>query len=137
RIDPGSRRVVATIPVHNSPTAIGISAGTVWTAARASTASHRGGTLRVESDSPCDCLDPRTYDWRLLWLVYDGLVSYRRTGGSTFGLLVGDLATGVPEPSDDGRTYVFTLRPGIRYSDGAPVVPEDFRASLERVIRGP
>ena len=40
-----------------------------------------------------------------------------------------------PGPSDDGRTYVFTLRPGLRYSDGTPVRPEDFRASIERFLQ--
>ena len=29
----------------------------------------------------------------------------------------------------------FTLRPGARYSDGTPVRPEDFRASMERFLR--
>ena len=46
--------------------------------------------------------------------AYDGLVSYRRAGGASYGSLVGDLATDVPEPSPDGRTYVFRLRKGIR-----------------------
>ena len=81
----------------------------------------------------CKCFEPgRLRGSRLDALSYDGLVTYRRTGGSTFGQLVGDLATGVPEPSADGRTYVFRLRPNLRYSDGTPVRPEDFRAALER-----
>src|SRR3954447_2859806 len=73
--------------------------------------------------------------YELLSLAYDGLVAYRRAGGATFGTLVGDLATDVPRPSPDGRTYVFTLRPGLRYSDGSPVRPVDFRASLENLAR--
>ena len=40
-------------------------------------------------------------------------------------------------PSPDGRTYVFTLRRGIRYSDGTPVRPGDFRASMERYLGAP
>ena len=32
-------------------------------------------------------------------------------------------------------TYTFQLRPGLRFSDGAPVRPEDFRATIERVVR--
>ena len=46
-----------------------------------------------------------------------------------------NLASEVPEPSADGRTYVFELRPGVRFSNGAPVRPEDFRHSLERFLR--
>jgi peptide/nickel transport system substrate-binding protein len=133
RIDPEARRVSETVPVGNSPVAIAVAGDSVWTTAHASAASHRGGTLRVESDGVC-CLDPGLFAWQLEWLAYDGLVGYRRAGGSTFGTLVGNLATDVPEPSPDGRTYVFTLRPGLRYSDGSPVRPADFRASLERLL---
>jgi peptide/nickel transport system substrate-binding protein len=47
---------------------------------------------------------------------------------------VGALATSAPAPIDGGLTYVFTLRPGLRYSDGRAVRPEDFRASMERFV---
>src|SRR4029079_17569847 len=49
--------------------------------------------------------------------------------------LVGALATRPPVPSPDGRTYVFTLRSGLHYSNGAPVRPGDCRASMERYLR--
>ena len=39
-----------------------------------------------------------------------------------------------PQPSDGGKTLTFHLRPGIRYSDGTPVRPEDFRFALERMF---
>ena len=29
--------------------------------------------------------------------------------------------------SPDGRTYTFTLRPGLRWSDGAPITSQDFQ----------
>ncbi|MGH3034386.1 MAG: ABC transporter substrate-binding protein, partial [Gaiellaceae bacterium] len=48
--------------------------------------------------------------------------------------LVSNLAVGVPTPTDEGRTYSFQLRRGIRYSDGAPVRAADFRYSLERLL---
>ena len=59
--------------------------------------------------------------WDALTLAYDGLLGYRRQPGPAGEALVGALATAVPEPIDGGRTYVFTLRPGIRFSDGRPV----------------
>ena len=71
----------------------------------------------------------------LAGLAYDGLVAYRRVPGVAGATLVGGLATRPPKPSPDGRTYVFTLRRGIRYSDGTPVRPGDFRASMERFLR--
>ncbi len=137
RIDPATRRVAETIDVANSPSALAIVDGGVWTAALASPASHRGGTLRVAMVKKyfgC-CFGPSIpYDSSVLPLLYDGLVAYRRTGGSTYGRLVGNLAVDVPEASPDGRSYVFRLRPDIRFSNGALVRPEDFRASLEDLL---
>jgi peptide/nickel transport system substrate-binding protein/oligopeptide transport system substrate-binding protein len=36
--------------------------------------------------------------------------------------------------SDDGRTYVFHLRPGVRFHDGRPVTADDVRFTIERVL---
>ncbi len=43
-----------------------------------------------------------------------------------------DLAVSLPAPTDAGTTYTFQLRGGIRYSNGEPLRPEDFRRALER-----
>jgi len=144
RIDPDTRRVTETIEVGGSPSALAVADGSVWTTALASPASHRGGTLRLKWPAyapiaACRCADPIAYgnfqSWWLASLAYDGLVAYRRVGGAGGARLVANLASEVPEPSADGRTYVFELRRGIRFSNGAPVRPEDFRHSLERFLR--
>jgi YVTN family beta-propeller protein len=143
RIDPVRSRVTETIRVVGNPTALAIDGRSVLATALASNATHRGGTLRVEMYAPTFVHDlgPGAYpqgggdSLNLQSLIYDGLVAYRRAGGSTFGTLVGNLATDVPKPSPDGRTYVFKLRPGIRYSDGRLVAPEDFRASLAELLK--
>ncbi len=139
RIDPATRRRAQTIKIHSRPSAIAVANGSVWTAAVAAPAGHHGGTLRVESPGPFDPdrVEADVDPWlsRVTALVYDGLVAYRRTGGSTFGALVGDLAAAVPDPSPDGKSYVFKLRPGIRFSNGEPVRPEDVRASFEDLVR--
>ena len=140
RIDPKTRKPTKTIPLKSSPSALAVADGSVWTAVIAPASSHRGGTLRVETRPYFyKRLEPSTYDSdvdQIMSLMYSGLVSYRRSGGATYGTLVGDLATGVPKPSPDGRTYVFRLREGIRYSNGALVKPQDFRASMETLLRG-
>ena len=143
RIDPHSRRVEPT-DVGSSASAIAVLGGSAWASAVAPPASHRGGTLRVitwrspRDPVPIDWLRAEAYDlesYQLISLAYDGLVAYRRTAGAAGATLVGALATDAPEPSDDGRTYVFTLRPGVEFSNGAPVRPEDFRASIERFLQ--
>ena len=56
-------------------------------------------------------------------------------GGSSSTQVVPDLAAWLPSPTDSGKTYTFQLRRGIRYSNGAPVRPEDFRRALERDLK--
>jgi len=146
RVDPDGPRNARRFKVGSSPSALAVTGGSVWTAAVAPEAAHRGGTLRVDLPQaepakgpvPVNWLHPDgyyVYTWLLEGLTHDGLVAYRRVPGSAASTLVGGLATRPPAPSADGRTYVFTLRRGVRYSDGTPVEPGDFRASMERTLR--
>jgi len=142
QVDPRGPRVARRLATGSSPSAVAAAGGSVWTAAVAPEAAHRGGTLRVDlpgsGGAAVNWLHPDGWFW-ITWmtssLAYDGLVAYRRVPGIAGATLVGGLATRPPAPSPDRRTYVFTLRRGIRYSDGTPVRPEDFRASIERVLR--
>ena len=140
RIDPRTRSVTRRIALGSAPSALALAGGSVWVAATESRASHRGGTLRFESgpSEVCSCIDPAGYDagaYTVLSLAYDGLIAYRRVAGAGGSTLVADLAASVPQPTDGGRTYTFQLRRGLRFSDGKPVRPEDFRASIERAVR--
>jgi YVTN family beta-propeller protein len=139
RIDPRTRTVSRRIAVGSAPSAVTLAGGSVWVAAIASRASHRGGTLRFESAPfDCNCFDPASYggtDWPALSLAYDGLVAYRRIPGAGGSTLVPDLAASLPQPTDGGLTYTFQLRPTLRFSDGTRVRPDDFRASIERLVR--
>jgi peptide/nickel transport system substrate-binding protein len=69
-----------------------------------------------------------------LGLTNDGLVTLDHVAGPDGSRLVPDLALGLPIPDDGGRTYRFTLRPGIRYSNGAPLRPSDVTHSFERLF---
>ena len=140
RIDPRARRVDRRVEVGSSPAALVVAGGSLWVTALAPRTSHRGGTLTFNTGpfGSCQCVDPVAYEsrnWPLISLAYDGLLSYRRAGGSAGTALVPNLATDVPEPSDGGRTYFLQLRPGVRFSNGEAVRPEDFRASIERLLR--
>jgi peptide/nickel transport system substrate-binding protein len=142
RVDPVGPRVLSRLHTGSSPTALAVVDGSVWTAATAPAAAHRGGTLRVivndPASVPANWLNNLGYGfdtWMLDSLAYDGLVAYRRADGVAGATLVGALATRPPPPSSDGRTYVFTLRKGLRYSNGNPVQAGDFRASIERYLR--
>ena len=144
RVDPEGPRVVTRRKTGSSPSALAVAEGAVWIAAVAPASAHRGGTLRADLPlsitAPANWLHENGYfivTWMVAGLAYDGLVAYRRAPGVAGATLVGGLATRPPRPSADGRTYVFTLRRGIRYSDGTPVRPGDFRASVERSLGAP
>lgn len=103
-----------------------------WKAAGNAT-PRAGGTLHVATKENLTTLDPTiTYDeatYYVLRLLYESLLDYA-PGGTE---LVGRLAERW-ELSADATTYTFWLRPGTRYSDGAPIVAGDVKYSLERAL---
>jgi YVTN family beta-propeller protein len=140
RIDPRTDRVDRVVSVGSSPQGIAVARSGVsgiWVAARPfAAASHRGGTLTAVTSSlpqldPAHDLDVAT---PALAAVYDGLVAFRKTGGVQGDTLIPDLAVTLPRPADGGTTYTFTLRRGIRYSNGAPLRASDFRRGIQREL---
>ena len=140
RIDPktgDSSRLV----VGSRPSSLALAGSKVYAATAVPLAGHRGGVLRVESpaatcgSADSGCVLDGTTALSLSSLVYDGLVAYRRVGGTAGAALVPNLAVRLPAPTNDGKTYTFQLRKGIRYSDGTPVRASHFRASVERLMR--
>jgi YVTN family beta-propeller protein len=137
RIDPAADRVARRITVGNRPRGMAIIGGLVWVSAQDSGATHRGGTLRVLQNAQFGSLDPARPGSLgailTLWdVTNDGLTAFNRVGGAGDAQLVPDLADSLPTPTDGGLTYTFQLRSGIRYSNGQPVLPEDFRRAIER-----
>jgi YVTN family beta-propeller protein len=132
RIDPATD-TSHTIRVGNRPQALATTGGVVWVGTGAAGTSHRGGTLTVVSSGLPGSLDPaQAYAPTSTSLTNDGLTAFKRVGGSDGAQVVPDLATSLPTPTDAGLTYTFQLRRGVRYSNGAPVRPEDFRRAIER-----
>ena len=93
-----------------------------------------GGTLRVVS-AEIDSLDPqRSYlpgVWNLMRLYTRTLVTYSSRPGHT-DELVPDLATDVGKVSDDGLSWTFTLREGVRFENGRPITSRDVKYGIER-----
>jgi peptide/nickel transport system substrate-binding protein len=49
--------------------------------------------------------------------------------------IVPELAAGPARISDGGKTYVFTIREGLRFSTGQPVTARDVAHTIDRVLR--
>src|SRR5205085_9693508 len=56
--------------------------------------------------------------------------------GKDYPKVVPDLAQSW-KVSDNGMTYTFTLRSGVKVHDGSPLTSEDIKATYERIINPP
>lgn len=102
-------------------------------------AQHRGGTLRLVASASGGTLDPQiNYTAKyinLFAVVYDGLTTFKKVPGPDGNTVVADLAENLPTPQDGGLTYVFTLRPDIRFSNGKILTTADVTASIRRIFK--
>jgi peptide/nickel transport system substrate-binding protein len=93
------------------------------------------GTLRAVLDT-IDFLDPQQaytgQSWWAMWNVYETLLTYRHVDGPAGYQLVPGLAQSLPTISNNGRVYKFTLRKGLKYSNGKPVLASDFKWAVKR-----
>ena len=107
--------------------------------AGAAHAQHRGGVLRLGSYQASGTIDPQvSYEsdvWQILYVTQDQLLGFRKAEGTDGLVVVPDLAEALPEIRDGGRTYVFRLRRGVRFSTGREVGVADVVASFRRMFR--
>jgi peptide/nickel transport system substrate-binding protein len=100
-----------------------------------------GGTYTILANSAFGVADPaQNYtleQWQLLIDTHDGLVQFERVGGTAGTKIVPDLATALPTPTDGGKTYLFHIRTGIKFSNGELMKPSDFVKTFERQFTVP
>ena len=86
------------------------------------TSARQGGTFTILANSAFGVADPaQNYtleEWQLLIDTHDGLTGFAHVGGLAGTKIVPDLATAIPAPTNDGKTYVFQIRKGIKFSNG-------------------
>ena len=89
--------------------------------------------LRVAVGGDTDDLDPAIVDdsitANILAQVYEGLYEL-----DTDGNVVPNLATDMPEISEDGLTYTIKMRGDTKWSDGKPVKASDFVFAWKRAV---
>ncbi len=116
---------------------VGVSA--CGSSSTSSTSGGTGGTATVLMGTAPDSLDPglgfTTQSYEATWITYTGLVTYAHASGEAGTKLIAGLAESLPTVSSDGKTYTFTLRKGLVYSNGTPVEASDFTHTIERAIK--
>jgi peptide/nickel transport system substrate-binding protein len=102
--------------------------------AGSSTGTHAGGTLTILSASTDLNFDPAKSQG--LAITSLGLVLRRLTTWDVQpgrpAVVVPDLATDTGRPTDNGKTWTYTLKDGITYSDGTPITAADIKYGVER-----
>jgi peptide/nickel transport system substrate-binding protein len=90
-------------------------------------------SVAVSMDVGVDQLDANSYDGLFIAfpMIYDSLVEY-----GDKGKIIPSLAESW-EISDDGKTYIFHLRKGVKFSDGTPLDADAVKFSLDRWIGKP
>ncbi|MBW3077831.1 ABC transporter substrate-binding protein [Bifidobacterium simiiventris] len=94
----------------------------------------KGGTLNILTSSTEMDLDPAKSQG--LPTTSNGYIFRRLTAwkvtanGET--KVVPDLATDTGTASDDGRTWTYTLKDGLKFSDGTAITSKDIKYGLER-----
>jgi peptide/nickel transport system substrate-binding protein len=138
-LDPRTMSIVTRVHLGGGISSLATDHG-LWVAVRAPAARPGGNLTAVGSYAVIDTIDPAaSTSWNVpppqgLGLTNDGLVTLDHVAGSDGNRLVPDLALALPMPDDRGRTYKFAIRPGIRYSNGAPLRPSDVTHSFERLF---
>jgi peptide/nickel transport system substrate-binding protein len=125
--------------------ALAVTAGVLASGAGGAAAPKPGGIFRVAFESSfgfTDAFDPTGEYYTFSWAIESNLmirtlVGYNHVPGPAGNVLVPDIATSVPKPTDGGTTYTFHIKKGVKF--GPPVSRQvtsaDFLNAMERLAR--
>lgn len=132
---------LATTAVVAAVSACGSSSSTTSaSSAPAAAAAVKGGTLNILMSTQTEHWDPQR--------VYVGvnieagnrlftrtLVTWSATASDTeVAKIVPDLATDTGKVSEDGKTWAFTLKDGVKWQDGKDVTADDVKYGISRTF---
>src|SRR5689334_8305162 len=124
----------------NKTTSSAAAGGGTDTSTTATTGSGGGKTfpLLKVTWAPPDYMDPglayTVNAWELMQNIYIGLLTYKHVNGPEGATVIPGLAQALPKVSNGNKTYTFTLRKGLKYSDGTPVKASDFEYTIKRLF---
>ncbi len=112
-------------------------AGTSGQTAASKAGAKKGGTLRINvPDTDFEYVDPGlSYDtlgWSMMYATNMMLANYPEKEGAAGSKLYPEAAEAFPTISKDGKTYTWTIRSGLKFSDGSAVTAASFKRAIER-----
>src|ERR1700674_4222399 len=105
-------------------------------------AGKRGGILTfvIPADAPPSFDGHREGTFAMLHATapfYSVLIRINPYNPSSTTDFVCDLCTAMPQPTDDGKTYTFKIRDGVKFHDGSPLTAADVAKSWQMIIDPP
>jgi ABC-type oligopeptide transport system substrate-binding subunit len=99
----------------------------------------KGGTMNINmSGTDVDYIDPSlaygTISWQILDSVCTKLMYYPDKPDPAGSKLAPDGAVGFPSVSKDGKTYVFTVKSGIKSNTGETLTAANYAAAINRIL---
>ena len=100
--------------------------------------THKGGTLTFDWRSSPTSFDPgNTYyaaDWDFARFYSTTLMTFKNCPGACSKTLVPALATAPGVASDNGLTWTYHIKSGVKFQDGTPVTSQDVKYAVERTF---
>jgi len=110
-------------------------------AGAAETPKHGGMfTFMIPADAPPSLDGHRETTYATMEAVapfYSVLIRVNPDNPSSTTDFVCDLCTEMPKPTDDGKTYIFKIRSGVKFHDGTPLTAADVATSWQYIVHPP
>jgi peptide/nickel transport system substrate-binding protein len=102
----------------------------------------RGGTLTymIPADAPPSFDGHREATFATIHAVapfYSVLIRANPENPASTTDFVCDVCTAIPQPTDGGRTYAFTIRDDVKFEDGSTLTAADVAASWNKIVDPP
>ena len=122
--------------------AVVVAVGPVMAADTVEATPKRGGTLTymIPADAPPSLDGHREGTFAMLHALapfYSLLMRVNPENPSDTTQFVCDLCISIPKPTDDGKTYTFKIRTGVKFHDGSPLTAADVAASWNHIVHPP
>ena len=100
--------------------------------------THKGGTLTFDWRSAPDSFDPGNTYYAAVWdfarFYSTALMTFKNCPGACGKTLVPALATAPGVASDNGLTWTYHIKSGVKFQDGTPVTTQDVKYAIERTF---